>query len=133
MTVRTTLKIMSERDLENLFEAFNSHDIGAVMRYFADDAVFDAVGGPDVYGTRLEGVDAIAAAFEKVWLTMADARWAHRDHMIHGSRAVSEWTFSGTNPDGQRIEAEGADLFRLRDGLIVHKQAFRKQRPLLAS
>jgi taurine dehydrogenase small subunit len=47
---------------------------------------------------------------------------------VHGDRAVSEWTFSGTAADGSRTEAEGADLFTLRDGLIVVKQALRKQR-----
>jgi taurine dehydrogenase small subunit len=29
-----------------------------------------------------------------------------------------------------RIEAQGADLFTLRDGKIVFKQAFRKNRPM---
>ena len=62
---------------------------------------------------------------------MADARWDHHGHFVHGDRAVSEWTFSGTNKDGSRVEAEGCDLFTLRDGKIVRKQAFRKNRPLL--
>lgn len=38
---------------------------------------------------------------------------------------------SGTNAEGSRVEAEGADLFTLRDGKIIVKQAFRKRRPLL--
>lgn len=124
-------RTMTTQDLKDLFDAFNRHDIDAVMSHFADDAVFDAVGGADAHGTRFKGRAAIAAAFETVWKTMRDARWDHRDHMVQGDRAVSEWTFSGTNPDGTRVEAEGADLFRLRDGRIVHKQAFRKQRPPL--
>ena len=33
--------------------------------------------------------------------------------------------------DGSRVEAQGADLFTLRDGKIIVKQALRKQRPLL--
>ncbi len=45
-------------------------------------------------------------------------------------RAVSEWTFSCTSADGTHVEAQGADLFMLRDGKIVVKQAFRKERPL---
>jgi taurine dehydrogenase small subunit len=43
---------------------------------------------------------------------------------------VSEWTFSGTDASGMRVEAEGADLFTLRDGKIVVKQALRKTRPM---
>ena len=119
-------------DLAALFDAFNRHDIDAVMGFFAEDCVFDAVGGTEAYGTRYEGTAAIARAFEGVWQAMSDAHWAHRDHLVQGDRAVSEWTFTGTAADGSRIEAEGADLFRLRDGRIVHKQALRKQRPPLA-
>ena len=61
---------------------------------------------------------------------MADAHWDHHSHFVHGDRAVSEWVFSGTNADGTRVETQGADLFTLRDGKIVAKQAFRKDRPL---
>lgn len=118
-------------DLSDLFDAFNRHDIDAVMSYFADDCVFNAVGGAEAYGSRFEGAEAIASAFSGVWTAMADARWDHHSHFVHGDRAVSEWTFSGSNKDGARVEAEGCDLFTLRDGKIVRKQAFRKHRPLL--
>ncbi|MBM1174778.1 nuclear transport factor 2 family protein [Microvirga arabica] len=123
---------MNESDLSDLFDAFNRHDVDAVMAYFADDCVFDAVSGAEVYGTRFIGVEAIAGAFSGVWATMPDAHWDHHGHLVCGDRAVSEWTFTGTNRDGSRVEAQGADLFRLRDGRIIHKQAFRKSRPLLA-
>ena len=132
MSTMTATKPLTVQDLNDLFDAFNRHDIDGVMAHFADDAVFDAVGGLEVHGTRFKGRAAIAEAFENVWKTMRDARWDHRDHLVQGDRAVSEWTFSGTNPDGTRIEAEGADLFRLKGGRIVHKQAFRKQRPPVA-
>ena len=118
-------------DLAALFDAFNRHDIDGVMAFFAPDCVFNAVAGPDACGTRIEGAEAIAAAFSGVWGTMADAHWDHHSHFVHGDRAVSEWTFRGTNADGARIEAEGCDLFTLSDGRIVRKQAFRKNRPLI--
>jgi ketosteroid isomerase-like protein len=124
---------LSAADLAALFDAFNRHDIEAVMSFFAPDCVFNAIGGPEVYGTRFEGREAIAAAFSGVWGAMKDAHWDHQGHFIHGDRAVSEWTFSGTNADGSRVEAEGCDLFTLRDGKIVRKQAFRKNRPLLTA
>ncbi|MCB2052688.1 MAG: nuclear transport factor 2 family protein [Geminicoccaceae bacterium] len=122
-------KQLTEQDLIDTFDAFNRHDIDAVMKHFADDCVFYTVAGNEVYGGKVEGKDAIAKAFSSVWQTMKDARWDHRNHFVKGDRAVSEWTFSGTNPDGSRIEAEGADLFTLRDGKFVVKQALRKQRP----
>ncbi|CAN7600762.1 nuclear transport factor 2 family protein [Aminobacter aminovorans] len=119
--------------LARLFDAFNRHDIDGVMHFFAANCVFNGVAGPEVYGTRFEGTEAIAAAFSGVWKSMPDAHWAHHGHFVHGDRAVSEWTFTGTNADGSRVEAEGCDLFTLDDGKIVRKQAFRKNRPLIAA
>ena len=117
--------------LAALFDAFNRHDVDSVMSVFADDCVFYTVAGAEVYGSKIEGAEAIGKAFSGVWAAMPDAHWDHHGHFVHENRAVSEWTFSGTNADGSRVEAEGADLFTLRDGKIVIKQAFRKTRPLL--
>ena len=44
-------------------DAFNANDIDAVMKHFAADAVFDHAVGPEVHGVRIEGADAIRAAF----------------------------------------------------------------------
>jgi taurine dehydrogenase small subunit len=103
------------------------------MTFFAEDCVFYTVGGEEVYGTRLEGKEAIAKAFSGVWATMSDASWDGHRHFVSGDRAVSEWTFRGTDANGARIEAEGCDLFTQQGGKIVRKQAFRKNRPLLTA
>lgn len=128
MLTRTEFTV---QDLSDLFDAFNRHDADAVMSFFAEDCIFNAVGGAEVYGTRFDTPEAIRNAFAGVWATMPDAHWAHNGHLVHGDRAVSEWTFSGTDADGSRVEAEGCDLFTLRGGKIIRKQAFRKNRPLL--
>lgn len=122
---------LTVEDLKATFDAFNRHDIDAVMKNFADDCVFTTVGGPDVFGTRVQGRDAIAKAFVAVWTAMPDAEWADHRHFIAGDRAVSEWTFRGTDAEGRRTEAQGVDLFTIRDGKLVMKQAFRKQRPVI--
>lgn len=118
-------------DLKATFDAFNRHDIDAVMTHFAEDCVFTTVGGSEEFGTRIEGRDAIAQAFVAVWTAMPDAEWADHRHFVCGDRAVSEWTFRGTDAEGRRTEAQGVDLFTLRDGKLVMKQAFRKQRPVI--
>jgi ketosteroid isomerase-like protein len=120
---------LTAKDLSDTFDAFNRHDVEGVMNCFADDCVFYTVGGDAVYGGKVDGAEAIAAAFSAVWAGMKDAHWDHHSHFVHGDRAVSEWTFSGTGADGMRVEAQGADLFTLRDGKIIVKQALRKSRP----
>ena len=121
---------LTEQDLADTFDAFNRHDVDGVMTHFADDCVFYTVGGDDAFGAKIEGASAIADAFSAVWAGMNDAHWDHHSHFVHGDRAVSEWTFSGTNSDGMRIEAQGADLFTLRNGKIIVKQALRKSRAM---
>lgn len=124
---------LTASDLAALFDAFNRHDIDAVMAPFAEDCVFYTVAGEAEHGTRIEGREAIARAFTGVWTAMPDVQWADHSHFLSedGTRGVSQWTFRATNPDGTRIEVQGADLFRIADGRIVEKQALRKQRPSL--
>ena len=122
-------KTLTSQDLSETFDAFNRHDVDGVMTHFANDCVFYTVSGDEAYGAKVEGADAIAKAFSAVWASMKDAHWDHHSHFVWGDRAVSEWTFSGTDANGMRIEAQGADLFTLRDGLIIVKQALRKSRP----
>jgi len=124
---------LTAEDLKATFDAFNRHDIDGVMTHFAEDCVFYTVAGEQEYGNRITGRDAIADAFRGVWTAMPDVEWADHTHFLSadGSHAVSQWTFRATNPDGTRTEVQGADIFRIRDGRIVEKQAIRKQRPAI--
>lgn len=117
--------------LQAFSDSFNRHDADALMSFMTDDCIFDAAAGPEVFGTRYEGRDAVREAFAQVWQTFPDAHWGEGRHFVSGDFGVSEWTFTGTRADGARIEAEGCDLFTFRDGKIAIKRAFRKQRPLL--
>lgn len=120
---------VTAEQLKETFDAFNRHDIDGIMAHFADDCVFYTVAGDSEFGNKIEGAEAIAAAFSAVWAGMEDAQWAEHSHFVAGDRGVSEWTFRGTDKDGNRIEAQGADIFTFRDGKIIVKQALRKQRP----
>ena len=111
-------------------DAFNRHDVDALLSQMTDDCVFDAAAGSEVHGARHVGQAAVGAAFAQVWATFPDAHWGQGKHYVDGDRGVSEWVFSGTRADGQRIEAEGCDLFTFRDGKIATKRAFRKDRPM---
>jgi steroid delta-isomerase-like uncharacterized protein len=120
------------RLLARFADAWNRHDLDALMSMMTDDAVFAASAGPDVDGERSEGRQAVRAAYAAVFDTFPDARWADARHFVAGDRGVSEWTFSGTRRDGQRVEVTGCDLFTFRDGLIAVKNSYRKNRPASA-
>jgi steroid delta-isomerase-like uncharacterized protein len=115
--------------LQGFADAWNRHDIDALMGYMTDDCVFEASGGPDVCGTRYVGREAVRAGFAEVWTTFPDAHWGDARHFVQGERGVSEWTFTGTRRDGTRVEVRGCDLFTFRDGRIAVKNSYRKNRP----
>ena len=115
--------------MDRFADAWNRHDLDALMAMMADDCVFQASAGPDVDGQRSEGKPAVRAAFAAVFDAFPDAHWANARHLVAGLRGVSEWTFTGTRADGARVEVHGCDLFTFRDGKIALKNSYRKNRP----
>jgi ketosteroid isomerase-like protein len=114
--------------LREVTEAFDSHDLDAIMAHFAADAVFESPRGPDPWGTRFESAEAIRAAFAGRFAGIPDVRYQDDDHFVDGDRGASEWTLSGTTAEGLRIEVRGCDLWTFRDGKIVRKDSFWKIR-----
>ena len=115
--------------LQDFADAWNRHDVDALMTFMTEDCVFEASAGPDIAGTRYVGREAVRAGFAEVWATFSDARWDDARHFICGTRGVSEWTFTGTRADGTGVEVHGCDLFTFRDGKISLKNSYRKNRP----
>lgn len=122
---------VTETMLEAFSAAWNRHDIEALMRFMADDCEFHAVAGNEAMGRSFVGRDAVRAAFQLAWEACPDASWGDAEHFVAGERGVSESTFRGTRADGSRIEARMVDVFTFRDGKILIKNAFRKDRPAL--
>lgn len=110
-------------------EAWNSHDLESLMGLFDEDCVFEASGGDEVCGQRYEGHTAVSQAFADVLASMPDAEWGNGRHYVLGpDYGVSEWTLTGTLADGRRLEVNGCDFLTLRDGKIITKSSYRKQR-----
>ena len=117
--------------LQAFADAWNRHDVDALMSFMTDDCVFEASGGPEAWGTRYVGRGAVRAGYAEVWSTFPDAHWGSARHFVAGDRGVSEWTFTGTRTDGSRVEVYGCDLFTFQDGKIAVKNSYRKNRPPL--
>ncbi len=116
-------------DLDAFAQAWNRHDIEALMSFMAPDCVFHTWTGPDASGTRHVGRDAVRAAYQKAWTDFPDAQWTRARHVVSGARGVSEWTFVGTRAsDGVRVEVDGCDLFTFVGDKIRVKDSWRKSR-----
>jgi ketosteroid isomerase-like protein len=114
--------------IREITTAFDEHDLDAIMAHFADDAVFESPRGPDAWGTRFTGREAIRDAFAGRFSGIPDVRYRDDAHFVDGDRGASEWTLSGTTSDGERIEVRGCDLWTLRDGKVLKKDSFWKIR-----
>lgn len=130
-----TLSVEKQRDevsiefLQAFSQAWNNHDIDALMTFVTDDCTFHTAAGPELQGNTFTGREAVRESFQQVWKNFPDAAWLDGVHFVSGNRAVSESTFCATKPDGSRIEARMVDVFTLVDGKIKVKNAFRKDRP----
>jgi ketosteroid isomerase-like protein len=118
----------SEKLLEAFADAWNRHDVDALMSMMTFDGVFEASAGNSVNGERHEGQQAVRAAYAAVFAQYPDAHWGDARYFVKGNRGVSEWTFTGTLSDGRKVEVTGCDVFTFRDGKIAIKNSFRKNR-----
>lgn len=114
--------------LRDIAAGFDSHDLERILRHFAPDAVLDAPRGPERWGQRFEGRDAIAGAFAARFAGIPDVRYRDDAHFVAGNRGASEWTLTGTALDGTKHDIRGCDLWTIRDGLVVKKDSFWKLR-----
>ncbi len=119
---------VAEAYLQSFADAFNDHNLSAIMSHMTPDCIFEASAGPDVEGKIFKGQQQVRKAFEDVFMTFPDAHWGSPKHFIFGDRGFTEWTFTGTRPDGTRVEVNGCDLFTFKEGKIAIKNSYRKNR-----
>ena len=115
--------------LKQVLDAFNRHDLDAIMSHFADDCVLETPRGPEPWGSRFVGRDEVRRGLAARFEGIPDVHYGDEDHFVSGDRGVSEWTISGTTVEGQRIEVRGCDLWTFGDdGTITRKDSFWKIR-----
>lgn len=114
--------------VDSVGDAFNANDIDAVMKHFAEDAVFDHAAGPDPHGLRFDGAETIRSVFAGLFDKVESVHWETLDCAIAGDKAYCEYLRTATHRDGRQEEFLSVDILTYRDGLIVHKDTYYKQR-----
>ncbi|HWN29616.1 MAG TPA: nuclear transport factor 2 family protein [Actinomycetospora sp.] len=112
--------------LQAITDAFNAHDLDAVMEFFADDCSLDMPRGPDAWGTRLVGRAAVREGLAARFAGLPDVHYGDGRHWVSGDLGVSEWLLTGTRPDGEHVRVRGCDHWEFRDGEIVRKDSYWK-------
>ena len=118
-TTESTLAV-----IERFNEAFNRHDVDAVMALMTDDCIFENT-HPPPDGERYEGQEAVRGFWERLFGSTPDARFTVEDSFAAGDRCAQRWRYDFTG-DGRPGHIRGVDILRVRDGKIAEKLSYVK-------
>jgi ketosteroid isomerase-like protein len=105
-------------------EAFNRHDVDAVMRCMTEDCVFENT-RPTPDGERFAGAAEVRAFWERFFARSPSARFEAEEIFAAGERCVVRWVYRWER-DGVPGQVRGVDVFRVRDGRVAEKLSYVK-------
>jgi len=108
-----------ESVIERYNDAWNAHDVGAILSFHAPDMVFEN----HTAGERVEGAD-VGPHIARIFESAPDLAFRSRRLYARDGLVVSEWTATATRRDGTRVEWDGIDVFPFENGLIVRKDVY---------
>jgi steroid delta-isomerase-like uncharacterized protein len=128
ITPHTNQMTVTTATLKQVLDAFNRHDLDAIMEYFSDDCSFDFPRGPESFGQRFTGKAQVREALAGRFKGIPDVHYGDDRHWVSadGSMGVSEWTLTGTTIQGAKLEVRGCDLWEFEKGKIKRKNSFWK-------
>jgi steroid delta-isomerase-like uncharacterized protein len=112
--------------LQKILDAFNRHDLDAIMEFFSDDCSFDFPRGPEPFGQRFIGKAQVREALAGRFKGIPDVHYGEDRHWVAGDRGVSEWTLTGTTTSGVSLKVRGCDLWEFRNGKVIRKDSYWK-------
>ena len=122
----TTTSTVTVETLDAIGDAFNQHDLDAIMAYFADECVLEMPRGPQPWVQRFEGREAVREALAGRFAGIPDVHYGDARHWVFGDFGVSEWTLTGTTTTGNRLEVRGCDHWTFQDGKVIKKDFYWK-------
>jgi len=117
--------------IERYNDAWNRHDVDAIVAMHAPDMVFEN----HTAGERAEGGD-VREHIARVFAAWPDIAFATRRLYVREDLVVQEWTASATHttelrrgdlvapPSGERVEWEGLDVIPFKDGFVKRKDVY---------
>jgi len=117
---------VSVETLKAIADAFNAHDLDAIMEFFADDCSLDLPRGPQPWGQRFTGKAAVREGLAARFKGLPDVHYSDARHWLSGNMGVSEWLLTGTAADGRRVRTRGCDHWEFRNGKVIRKDSYWK-------
>jgi steroid delta-isomerase-like uncharacterized protein len=120
-----------EQAIERYNQAWNDHDLDAIMAMHAPDMVFEN----HTAGESAEG-QAVRGHIGSIFESWPDIAFSGRRTYVREGLVVQEWTATATHvktmrrgdiaaePTGKRIEWKGLDVIPFEDGLVKRKTVY---------
>lgn len=106
-------------------DAFNHHDVDAMMALMTDDCVFETT-SPAPNGARYEGQADVRQFWADFFARTPSARFDTEEIFTAGNRGVVRWRYSWREPDEPPGHVRGVDVFLVRDGRVAEKLSYVK-------
>lgn len=106
-------------------DAFNLHDVPAMMQLMSEDCVFENT-DPAPDGTRYAGKSAVTEFWLGFFRESPNAHIEIEEIFGLGERCIMRWRYSWADSAGEQGHVRGVDVFRVRDGLICEKLSYVK-------
>ncbi|MBM2840672.1 MAG: nuclear transport factor 2 family protein [Bacteroidetes bacterium] len=105
-------------------DAFNRHDIDAIMAAMTDDCIFENT-NPPPDGARYVGQKAVRKFWTEFFEKNPDAKFEAEEIVPLGDRCVVRWVHRKMK-DGKSWHLRGVDVFKVRDGKVAEKLSYVK-------
>ena len=122
----TTRNVVTVEVLKEILDAFNRHDLDTIMTFMSEDCVLEMPRGSDPWGQRFIGEEDVRQALRGRFEGIPDVHYGEDSHWVSGDFGVSEWTLTGTRPNGDHIKVRGCDHFKFRVDKVVRKDSYWK-------
>ncbi len=123
MTNKVTISL-----LDKIQDAFNRHDVDAILSYFDEDCEWIMARGPNSpNGRRCVGKTEIGSVLKKRYTKIPNMRWEEIQHWVFSdTKALSEWVVKGTVISQDSFAMLGCDLWEFQNGLVTKKDTYWK-------
>jgi steroid delta-isomerase-like uncharacterized protein len=113
-------------------EAWNRHDVEAIVAMHTEDSVFEN----HTSGGRAAGKDAIREILRGVFAAFPDIRFESRRTYVRDGVVTQEWTATGTlavpytrgattvQPTGRKVSWNGVDVIPFSGGRVARKDVY---------
>lgn len=106
-------------------DAFNRHDVDAMMELMSDDCVFENT-APAPDGTRYAGKQAVTQFWHDFFRDSPHAHIAIEELFGLGLRCVMCWRYSWVDASGKAGHVRGVDIYQVKNNLICQKLSYVK-------